>query len=418
MNALASSAGTCLEGPSPFGGIRPAMAGLSSDGLVFEASEKLEVLSSFDQIGLKDDLLRGVYAYGFDRPSPVQQRAIRPIMQGRDVIVQSQSGTGKTSVFCLGALQAVEFSIHEPQALLVSPTRELAEQSAKVCRALGDYVGVKIFNCIGGKAVKDGVKALKAGVHIVSGTPGRLLAMITQRHLAVRRIKMLVLDEADEMFSKGFKEQVYAIHRHMPPKLQVVLVSATMPEEVLELTAEFMNRPVKLLVKRDEVSLECIKQFYIAVEQEKWKFDTLCDLYDTVTVTQAVIFCNNRKKVDWLAQKMRSANFPIASIHGDMPQKERDEIMQDFRVGKARQLIATDLIGRGVDVSQVSLVINYDIPTNREFYIHRIGRSGRFGRRGVAINLARNEDLGLLADIEKFYGVKIKEMPTNIADLI
>jgi len=376
------------------------------------------VLTSFDKIGLKDDVLRGVFAYGFDRPSAVQQRAIRPIMKGRDVIVQSQSGTGKTSVFCLGALQAVDFNIQEPQALLLSPTRELAEQSAKVCTALGDYVGVKINSCVGGKAVKDGIKALKAGVHIVSGTPGRMLSMIQQKHLSVRRIKMLVIDEADEMFSKGFKEQVYSIHRHLPPKLQVVLVSATMPEEVLELTEAFMTKPFRLLVRRNEVSLVCIKQFYVPVEQEKWKFDTLCDLYDSMTVTQAVIFCNNKKKVDWLAGKMRAANFPIAAIHGDMPQKERDTIMEDFRVGRSRQLIATDLIGRGVDVSQVSLVINYDVPTSREFYIHRIGRSGRFGRKGVAISLAKAEEMPILADLEKFYGTKISEMPANFGELI
>jgi len=287
-----------------------------------------------------------------------------------------------------------------------------------VCTALGDYVGVKINSCVGGKAVKDGIKALKAGVHIVSGTPGRMLSMIQQKHLSVRRIKMLVIDEADEMFSKGFKEQVYSIHRHLPPKLQVVLVSATMPEEVLELTEAFMTKPFRLLVRRNEVSLVCIKQFYVPVEQEKWKFDTLCDLYDSMTVTQAVIFCNNKKKVDWLAGKMRAANFPIAAIHGDMPQKERDTIMEDFRVGRSRQLIATDLIGRGVDVSQVSLVINYDVPTSREFYIHRIGRSGRFGRKGVAISLAKAEEMPILADLEKFYGTKISEMPANFGELI
>eukprot|EP00928_Gymnodinium_smaydae_P008298 TRINITY_DN13025_c0_g1_i2.p1 TRINITY_DN13025_c0_g1~~TRINITY_DN13025_c0_g1_i2.p1 ORF type:complete len:340 (-),score=61.65 TRINITY_DN13025_c0_g1_i2:62-1081(-) len=339
-------------------------------------------------------------------------------MKGRDVIVQSQSGTGKTSVFCLGALQRVDFSAAEPQVLLLSPTRELAEQSAKVCRALGDYVGVKLHMCLGGKSVKEGIKALKVGVHIVSGTPGRVLNMIQQRHLEPRRIKVLVLDEADEMFSKGFKEQVYSIHRHMPPKVQIVLVSATMPQEVLELTNDMMKTPFRLLVKRDEISLQGIKQFFIAVDQEKWKFDTLCDLYDSMTITQSVVFCNNKKKVDWLAQQMRAANFPIAAIHGDMPQKERDSVMESFRLGKCRQLIATDLIGRGLDVNMVSLVINYDIPTSKEFYIHRIGRSGRFGRKGVAINFVKSDDVKLLRDIEKFYGTSVKEMPASIADLI
>lgn len=391
---------------------------LSEDGFIFETSEDVEVCRTFDKIGLKDDLLRGVFAYGFDRPSAVQQRAIRPILRGRDVVVQSQSGTGKTSVFCLGGLNAIDFNLQEPQVLLLSPTRELAEQSAKVCLALGDYVGVKVHRCLGGKNVKDSVKALKGGAHVVSGTPGRVLSMIQQKQLDIRRIKMMVLDEADEMLSKGFKEQVYGIRRHLMTKTQVVLVSATLPDEVLEMTEDFMNKPFRLLVKRDEISLNKIKQFYVAVEHEKWKFDTLCDLYDSMTVTQAVIFCNNKKKVDWLTQKLRAANFPIASIHGDMPQKDRDSVMEDFRNGRCRQLVATDLIGRGLDVSQVSLVINYDIPTSKEFYIHRIGRSGRFGRKGVALNFLTNEDTGLLQSIEKFYSTTIKEMPANIADLI
>ncbi|CAJ1398729.1 unnamed protein product [Effrenium voratum] len=391
---------------------------LDDASLVFESSEDVEAVQSFNKMGLKEDILRGVYAYGFERPSAVQQRAIRPILRGRDVIVQSQSGTGKTSVFCLGALQAVEFGTSEPQAILLSPTRELAEQSAKVCLALGDYVGVKIHRCLGGKSIKDGIKALKSGVHMVSGTPGRVLSMIQQRHLPVSRVKVLVLDEADEMFSKGFKEQVYGIKRHLPEKLQVVLVSATLPDEVLALTQDFMKKPFRLLVKRDEMSLHGIQQYYVFVEKEQWKFDTLCDIFDSVAVTQSVIFCNNRKKVDWLAQKMRVANFPISSIHGDMPQKDRDSVMEEFREGRSRQLIATDLVGRGVDVQQVSLVINYDVPTSREFYLHRIGRSGRFGRKGVAVNFVRTEDESLITDLEKFYSVSIKELPANFAAVL
>eukprot|EP00439_Symbiodinium_sp_Y106_P051345 s6702_g6.t2 len=382
--------------------------------LTFEASEDARAVASFSQMGLKDDVLRGVYAYGFERPSPVQQRAIRPVLQGRDVIVQSQSGTGKTSVFCLGALQTLDISSTEPQAALLSPTRELAEQSAKVCAALGDYMGVKIHRCMGGKSIKDSIKALKSGVHIICGTPGRVLSMIQQRHLEVTRMKMLVLDEADEMFSKGFKEQVYSIRRSLPERLQTVLVSATLPEEVLEMTQDFMKKPFRLLVKREDLSLQGIRQFYVSVEKEEWKFDTLCDIFDSVTVAPG----NNKKKVDWLAQKMRGANFPIASIHGDMPQKERDMVMEAFRDGRTRQLIATDLLGRGLDVQQVTLVINYDVPSSREFYLHRIGRSGRFGRRGVAVNLVRTEDEVLIRDLEKFYAVSIQELPVNFANVL
>merc|ERR1711970_93704 len=233
-----------------------------------------------------------------------------------------------------------------------------------------------------------------------------------------RSSKMFVLDEADEMLSQGFKEQIYDVYRYLPPATQVVLLSATLPHEILEMTSKFMTDPIRILVKRDELTLEGIKQFFVAVEREEWKFDTLCDLYDTLTITQAVIFCNTKRKVDWLASKLREANFTISAMHGDMPQRERDAIMAEFRGGSSRVLIATDVWGRGLDVQQVSLVICYDLPNNRELYIHRIGRSGRFGRKGVAINFVKNEDVRILRDIEQFYSTQIDEMPMNVADLI
>jgi len=277
---------------------------------------------------------------------------------------------------------------------------------------------VKVHSCIGGKSIAEDIRKLDAGVHVVSGTPGRVFDMINRRNLATRNIKMLVLDEADEMLSKGFKEQIYDVYRYLPPATQVVIVSATLPHEVLEMTTKFMKDPIRILVKRDELTLEGIKQFFVAVEKEEWKFDTLCDLYDTLTITQAVIFCNTRRKVEWLTEKMRKANFTVAMMHGDMPQNERETIMQSFRSGDKRVLITTDLWARGIDVQQVSLVINYDLPNNCELYIHRIGRSGRFGRKGVAINFVRQEDIKILRDIEQFYSTQIDEMPMNVADLI
>merc|ERR1712204_46187 len=223
---------------------------------------------------------------------------------------------------------------------------------------------------------------------------------------------------ADEMLNKGFKEQIYDVYRYLPPSTQVNLISATLPHEILEMTSKFMSDPIRILVKRDELTLEGIKQFFVAVEREEWKFDTLCDLYDTLTITQAVIFCNTKKKVDWLTNKMRQANFTVSAMHGDMPQKERDAIMAEFRSGDSRVLIATDIWGRGIDVQQVSLVICYDLPFNRELYIHRIGRSGRFGRKGVAINFVRDEDRNMLRDIEQYYSTQIDEMPVNVGDLL
>eukprot|EP01084_Bolivina_argentea_P219283 371955_1 len=385
-----------------------------TEDIEFTLEGDVEVQESFEVMGLKEDLMRGIYAYGFERPSAVQQRAIKPIISGRDVIAQSQSGTGKTAVFSIGVLQTLNQSSNETQALILSPTRELAEQTQKVLLALGDYMNVQCHACIGGKSIGEDIRRLDYGVQVVSGTPGRVFDMIRRKNLRTRNMKMLVLDEADEMLNKGFKAQIYDVYRYLPPGIQVVLVSATMPQEVLDMTSKFMSEPIKILVKRDELTLDGIKQFFVAVEREEWKFDTLCDLYDTLTVTQAVIFCNTKRKVDWLTDKMREANFTVCSMHGDMPQKERDAIMEEFRAGGARVLITTDVWGRGLDVQQVSLVINYDLPLNRELYIHRIGRSGRFGRKGVAINFVKEDDVRTLRDIEQFYGTTIDEMPMNL----
>jgi ATP-dependent RNA helicase len=232
----------------------------------------------------------------------------------------------------------------------------------------------------------------RGGVQVVSGTPGRVYDLIRRSALHMANLKALILDEADEMLSRGFKEQIYDIYRYLPPSCQVVLMSATLPPTVLDMTKKFMNDPIKILVQRDELTLEGIQQFFIAVEKEEWKFDTLCDLYDTLTITQAVIFCNTRQKVDWLANKMKENNFTVSAMHGDMDQNQRDQVMDEFRSGSSRVLIATDIWGRGIDVQQVSLVICYDLPTNRELYIHRIGRSGRFGRKGIAINFVKDDD--------------------------
>lgn len=376
-------------------------------------------VSSFDEMNLKPDLLKGVYAYGFEKPSAIQQRAIRPIVRGRDVIAQSQSGTGKTAVFSISALQLLDETSRDAQVLVLSPTRELAEQSQRVIQSLGDFMNVNCHACIGGKSLGNDMKELeRGGVQIVSGTPGRVYDLIRRNALQMSNLKAIILDEADEMLNRGFKDQIYDIYRFLPPSCQVVLMSATLPPNVLDMTRKFMNDPVKILVKRDELTLEGISQFYISVEKEEWKFDTLCDLYDTLTITQAVIFCNTKQKVDWLSEKMRENNFTVSSIHGDMDQDSRDKVMEEFRSGSSRVLIATDLWGRGIDVQQVSLVICYDLPTNRELYIHRIGRSGRFGRKGVAINFVRTEDESLLKDIESFYRTQINEMPANVGDLL
>jgi len=391
-------------------------AGMAPDGTIESNWE--EVVDNFDDMNLREELLRGIYAYGFEKPSAIQQRAIIPCIKGHDVIAQAQSGTGKTATFSIAILQQIDVTLNECQALVLAPTRELAQQIMKVVMSLGDYLDAQCHSCIGGTKVSEDVARLSKGVQIVVGTPGRVFDMIQRRALNPRFIKMFVLDEADEMLSRGFKDQIYDVFKTLNESIQVILLSATMPVDVLEVTTRFMRDPIKILVKKEELTLEGIRQFYIEVEREEWKLDTLCDLYETLTITQAVIFCNTRRKVDWLTEKMHGRHFTVSAMHGDMDQRERDIIMREFRSGSSRVLITTDLLARGIDVQQVSLVINYDLPTNRENYIHRIGRGGRFGRKGVAVNFVTGEDHRSLNDIESFYNTQIEEMPMNVADLI
>lgn len=389
----------------------------AGDGTRIESNWS-QVVNSFDEMNLKEELLRGIYAYGFERPSAIQARAVLPIVAGHDTIAQAQSGTGKTGTFAIGTLQKIDPNIKKAQALVLAPTRELAQQIHKVMKALGDFLNVSIHACVGGTLVREDIRALREGCQVIVGTPGRVFDMIKRRELELTHVKLFTLDEADEMLSRGFKDQIYDIFQYLPNSVQVCLFSATMPDDILELSTKFMRNPVRILVKKEELTLEGIKQFYIAVEKEEWKLDTLCDLYETLTITQAIIYANTRRRVDWLSEKMRQKDFTVSSMHGDMQPNERELIMKEFRSGSSRVLITTDLLARGIDVQQVSLVINYDLPANRENYIHRIGRSGRFGRKGVAINFVTADDVRTMRELETFYNTQIEEMPMNVADLI
>jgi len=279
-------------------------------------------------------------------------------------------------------------------------------------------MNVKSHACVGGTAVREDINILQRGVQIVVGTPGRVNDMISRNALRLDKLKMFVLDEADEMLSRGFKDQIYDVFQYLPSEVQVCLFSATMPVEILNMTKRFMRNPVRILVKKEALTLDGIRQFYVAVEREDWKLDTLCDLYETLTITQAIIYCNTRRKTEWLQEKMTHRDFTVSCMHGDMEMTDRQLIMREFRSGSTRVLITTDLLARGIDVQQVSLVINYDLPTNRENYIHRIGRSGRFGRKGVAINFVSTEDVRSLREIEQFYRTEIEEMPMDVSELI
>lgn len=377
-----------------------------------------EVINTFDEMNLREPLLRGIYNYGFENPSEIQKRAIAPIVAGGDVIAQAQSGTGKTATFSISILQRIDMDLKYCQAIILAPTRELAQQIQKVVLSLGDFMGVQCHVCVGGTNVREDMRILDSGAQIVVGTPGRVADMIRRKALKTDHLKMFVLDEADEMLSKGFTDQINEIFSLLPTETQIVLLSATMPPEVLSVTKTFMRQPIRILVKNDELTLEGIRQYYIRAQKEEWKLPILIDIYSAVTITQAVIFCNSRRKVDWLTNALFDKEFTVSAMHGDMAQSDREVIMREFRSGSSRVLITTDLLARGIDVQQVSLVINYDLPSNRENYIHRIGRGGRFGRKGTAINLVTDDEEEALHAIETYYNTQIEEMPENIADLV
>ena len=375
----------------------------------------IDIYENFDDMKLKDEILRGVYAFGFEKPSPIQQQAIVPIIQGKDIIAQAQSGTGKTGTFTISILQRIDFNELHLQALIIVPTRELALQIQKVISSIGTYCKIKVMAVIGGTDVRTDMYALKDGVHVVVGTPGRIYDMINREVLKLDKLKMLILDEADQMLDRGFKDQIYEIFRKgLPNSTQIALFSATWTKDSQEIANKFMSNPTKIMVKKEKLTLDGIKQYKILLKKEEFKFGVLLDLYKAISIKQSIIYCNNRKKVEDLVANLNEYKISMICLHGDMPQSERERIMKEFSSGSARILITTDLLARGIDLQQLSLVINYDIPNNRENYIHRIGRTGRFGRKGVALNFITDKDESLLNDIEQFYNTTISELPENI----
>lgn len=380
--------------------------------------ESVEKYESFDSMNLKESLLRGIYSYGFESPSAIQMQAIVPIIQKKDVIAQAQSGTGKTGTFVIASLENIDEKIQKLQVLIVAPTHELVDQIVKVTEAISEYMSIKCCACRGGIPISENKKNIQNGAQIIVGTPGRILDLVEKRYISAEFLHTFIIDEADEMLASGFNDQIYNIFQFISAQCQIVLLSATLPVTVLETTKKFMQDPLHILVKKDELTLEGIQQFYIAVEKNDWKLDTLCDLYETVTIAQAVIFCNTKSCVDKLAESLTNRGFSVISIHSDMTSEQRNSVMKKFQSGESRVLVSTDLLSRGIDIQQVSVVLNFDLCSNIETYIHRIGRSGRFGRKGVAINFVTNSDAYRLKDIEKYYSTVIEEMPMNISDYI
>tara|TARA_Y100000389_G_scaffold31966_1_gene27128 strand:+ start:2797 stop:3945 length:1149 start_codon:yes stop_codon:yes gene_type:complete len=381
-------------------------------------TQNIDIIDSFDDMGLSDDLLRGIYSIGFENPSAIQQRAIVPLINGLDIIAQSQSGTGKTGTFSIGSLQVIDPDIKQPQVLILSPTRELAQQTYNVAKQLNKYLNYSIMTLIGGKNINHDFKQLDNGCQIIIGCPGRVFDMLKRFALKTDNLKLMIVDEADEMLSRGFKDQIYEILQYIPDQCKVGLFSATMPEEVLAITNKIMKDPLRILIKKEELTLEGIKQFYVYVNNEFIKYDVLCDIYSNLATSQTIIYCNSKRKSIWLNDKLTKEGFAVSLIYGDMHQSDRESIIKNFRNGSTRILISTDILARGIDIQQVSLVINYDVPKYRETYIHRIGRSGRYGRKGLAINFVNNDELSLMRDIESFYNTMLEELPKNFNELL
>ena len=373
---------------------------------------------SFDELSLKDEILRGIYSYGFENPSVIQHKSIPVIVSGKDIISQAQSGTGKTGAFVIGILQKLKVEEKNTQIIIISPTRELSRQTMEVVKEIGKYMDITYQEVIGGTDVHQCRAELDKSPHIVIGTPGRILDMITKNCLYTNNITTLVFDEADEILSYGFKDTIHDIVRKVPSEAQICLFSATIPQEIIDLSDNFMNNPESILVKKEALTLEGIRQFYINIKVSEWKYEILKDLYDTISISQCIIYFNSKNKLMDIYNKLMQENFPVSYIHGDLTSEQRKETMIQFKSGQTRILLSTDLLSRGIDIQQLSLVINFDIPRSKETYIHRIGRSGRYGRKGVAINFISDRDQYSITEIQAYYDTEITEMPQDISDII
>jgi len=381
-----------------------------------ETEKDYPIIESWDQFDIKPELLRGIYTYGFETPSEIQKKAILPIIRGKEIIAQAQSGSGKTGTFSIGALQLINVQEKKTQAVIIAPTHELANQISKVITNLGNFMeGLVVKTLIGGTSIQEDTASIKNNIpHIIVGTTGRIYDMIMRKHLNFNTVKIMILDEADEMLSKGFKEQIHNIFYYLSENVKIALFSATMPDEILNLTKKFMNDPVKIIMKKEELTLECIKQYFVALRDDYNKYEMLKTLFSLISVNQSIIYCNSVKRVIDLQRAMMDEGFSVCSIHSSMDKSERDTIFLKFRNGEYRVLISSNITARGIDVQQVSTVINFDIPKCVHTYLHRIGRSGRWGRKGLAINFITKKDIFLMKRIEGHYNIRIDELPKEI----
>jgi len=389
----------------------------NQDNSDLEQENAVKIFNSWDELELDNDLLRGIYSYGFEKPSSIQSKAIFPILQGSDLIAQAQSGTGKTGSFSIGALSKVVISDNSNQILIMAPTHELAHQIASVINGLSSMMnGIRIKTLVGGSSIDDDAEEMRKNPpHIVVGCPGRIYDMIRRRHINANKLKLVILDEADEMLSSGFKEQVYNVFKYLNKNVQIALFSATLPNNIFQITNKFMSNPVKICVKAESLTLEGIKQYFIGVNDDREKYLTLKDLYQHISVSQCIIYANSVKRVIDLYEAMKEDSFPVCCLHSSMDKFEREKVFKDFRSGLSRVLISSNVTSRGIDIQQVAIVINFDVPKDIHNYLHRIGRSGRWGRKGTAINLITRRDVPKIKEIEQYYNTQIEELPLEFS---
>ena len=378
------------------------------------------IVQSWDQLDIPTNLLRGIYAYGFEEMSPIQKKAIYPILMKKNLIAQAQSGTGKTATFTIGSLSIINLDLLAPQILILSPTRELSKQIANVFSGIGCMMtNLKVQTMVGGTPVDDDIHTLKTSPpHVIVGCPGRINDIFKKSMNVYKQIKLVVLDEADEMLSFGFKEQVYNILQLFDKNIQICLFSATLPDYINPIISKIMKNPVKIEVKSEQLTLEGISQYYVALENDQQKYATLKDLYSIISVNQCIIYANSLQRVADLYDAMISDGYPVCCIHINMDKADRDTAFRDFKLGKYRLLISSNVTARGIDIQQVSIVINFDLPKCVHSYIHRIGRSGRWGRKGMGINFITRRDVPKIREIEAHYATEIIELPSQVDKLI
>ncbi len=380
--------------------------------------EKKETLK-FSESGINPEILRAVTEMGFENMTPIQEQSIPVLLEGKDIIGQAQTGTGKTAAFAIPMIQSIDPDVRRPQGIILCPTRELAMQAAEEIRRLSRYMhGVKVLPVYGGQDIGRQIRALSQGVQIIVGTPGRVMDHLRRHTIKTSEIKMIVLDEADEMLDMGFREDIETVLADMPEEHQMALFSATMPQEILDIAGKYQNSAVYIRVTPQELTVSAIKQAYYRVAK-KDKVKALCRLLDYYQPVRSLIFCNTKRMVDEIAAQLKDKGYEAEGLHGDLSQSQRDAVMNQFRGGRCAILIATDVAARGIDVSGVDAVFNYDVPEDIEYYVHRIGRTGRAGRKGRSFTLISGREIFKIRSIERICHTTIRErkMPSP-ADIV